>query len=97
MRVTWKWAGLNLTLLALNQLSQREECINLLVPVCLTASHIAYGSIRMEPVFMILAQSAATIAVLSLEKKKDVQDLPYEEIEKRLIADGQILRTGDKP
>src|SRR5262249_39568681 len=49
------------------------ECENLVVPVCLCASHIAYGSIRMEPVFMILGQSAATAAVLAIQTQKPVQ------------------------
>ncbi len=48
-------------------LPKKEECSNLLVPVCLSCSHIAFGSIRMEPVFMILGQSASTMAVLSIE------------------------------
>jgi hypothetical protein len=72
---------------------KREECTNLLVPVCLSATHIAYGSIRMEPVFMILGQSAATVAVLSIQKRTGIHDLPYDEIRKRLIADGQILQN----
>src|SRR5207237_8129892 len=53
------------------------ECENLLVPVCLSATHIAYGSIRMEPVFMILGQSAATAAVLAIEEKAALQNLNY--------------------
>jgi len=58
---------------------QRGEVTNLLVPVCLSASHIAYGSIRMEPVFMVLAQAAATAAALALRHKVSVQDdaLPH--------------------
>ncbi len=72
---------------------KREECNNLLVPVCLSATHIAYGSIRMEPVFMILGQSAATIAVLSIQKRTGIHQLPYDDIRKRLIADGQILQN----
>jgi FAD dependent oxidoreductase len=64
---------------------------NLLVPVCLSSSHIAYGSIRMEPVFMILGQSAATAAVMAIDGKLAVQDVPYEQLEKRLRADGQVL------
>lgn len=67
------------------------ECCNLLVPVCLSASHIAFGSIRMEPVFMILGQSAATAACIAIDKKIDVQGVPYKELEKRLLSDGQVL------
>jgi hypothetical protein len=67
------------------------ECENLLVPVCLSATHIAYGSIRMEPVFMILGQSAATAAVLALDSKSSVQMLRYETLRARLLADKQIL------
>src|SRR5262249_30355291 len=46
-----------------------EQCSNLLVPVCLSASHISYGSIRMEPVFMVLGQSAATAAALAIDRR----------------------------
>jgi hypothetical protein len=67
------------------------ECTNLLVPVCLSASHVAYGSIRMEPVYMILAQSAATAAVLAGDRRIDVQGLGYDLLAPRLLADGQIL------
>ena len=58
------------------------ECSNLLVPVCISSSHIAFGSIRMEPVFMILGQSAATTAVLSIESEVNVQSLPYDLLQK---------------
>jgi hypothetical protein len=71
---------------------RKAECENLLVPVCLSSSHIAYGSIRMEPVFMILGQSAATAASLCLDQKIAVQDLDYEVYRKRLLADGQALQ-----
>jgi hypothetical protein len=70
---------------------RKDECINLLVPVCVSCSHIAFGSIRMEPVFMILGQSAGTVASLALKNKKNIHDLTYEEIKTQLIADGQIL------
>ena len=70
---------------------KREECTNLLVPVCLSASHIAYGSIRMEPVFMILGHSAAAAACLALDAGVDVQDLDYETLRTRLVEDGQAL------
>jgi len=70
---------------------QKEECSNLLVTVCVSCSHIAFGSIRMEPVFMILGQSAGTVAALALEIRKSIHDLSYEEIRAKLINDGQIL------
>ena len=68
-----------------------RECENLFVPVCLAASHIAYGSIRMEPVFMILGQSAATAAALALDANLPVQKVPYATLRARLIADQQVL------
>jgi hypothetical protein len=70
---------------------KRAECVNLLVPVCLSASHIAYGSIRMEPVFMILGQSAAQAAKLAVESGKAVQDIDRETLNARLLASGQKL------
>jgi hypothetical protein len=69
----------------------RDQCKNLLVPVCVSSSHIAFGSIRMEPVFMILGQSAATLASLAVEKKKSIYDIPYNDLKSRLLEDGQIL------
>ena len=72
-------------------LPKQEECANLLVPVCVSCSHIAFGSIRMEPVFMILGQSAGTIASMAIDKRKSIHDLPYGEIKKELEASGQIL------
>ncbi|MEV0718791.1 FAD-dependent oxidoreductase [Asanoa sp. NPDC050611] len=69
-----------------------SQCANLLVPVCLSSSHIAYGSIRMEPVFMILGQSAATAAVLALSASSAVQQVPYSTLRARLLADGQLLQ-----
>jgi len=72
-------------------LPQEEECSNLIVPVCVSCSHIAFGSIRMEPVFMILGQSAGTVASMALNKKKNIHDLTYPEIREKLVADGQIL------
>ena len=71
---------------------RRQQCTNLLVPVCLSASHIAYGSIRMEPVFMILGQSSAVAASLAIERDCAVQDVPYDALARRLRAAGQILR-----
>ena len=70
---------------------KKAECQNLLVPWCLSASHMAFGSIRMEPVFMILAQSAATAADIAIKSGISVQDVPYEVLKNRLIEDGQRL------
>jgi predicted dehydrogenase len=70
-----------------------EQCSNLLVPVCLSASHIAYGSIRMEPVFMILGQSSATAAAIAIDQDIAVQAVPYSELEARLLSEGQVLNV----
>jgi hypothetical protein len=70
-----------------------DECSNLLVPVCLSCSHIAFGSIRMEPVFMILGQSAATLAVQAIEAEKRVHEIPYEDLRLKLQEDGQVLAS----
>ncbi|MEV4885525.1 FAD-dependent oxidoreductase [Chitinophaga ginsengisegetis] len=72
-------------------LPQRAECSNLLVPVCMSASHIAYGSIRMEPVFMILGQSAATAAALAIDGNKAVQEVDYGQLKAQLEKDHQRL------
>ena len=69
----------------------KSECNNLLVPVCVSSSHIAFGSIRMEPVYMTLGQSAGTIASLAIENKENIHHLDYNDIRERLEADGQIL------
>lgn len=73
-------------------LPKKEECENLLVPVAVSSSHIAYGSIRMEPVFMILGQSAGTTAALALDLESEIHDIPYEKIKDKLLDDGQILQ-----
>ncbi|HND51243.1 MAG TPA: FAD-dependent oxidoreductase, partial [Pirellulaceae bacterium] len=72
-------------------LPKKDQAENLVVPVCVSSSHIAFGSIRMEPVFMILGQSAATIASLALEGGTAVQDVTYATLRTRLLADGQVL------
>lgn len=76
---------------------RRSECTNLLVPVCLSASHIAYGSIRMEPVFMVLGQSAATAASQSLDAGVELQDVDVGKLQARLLADGQVLEWKSAP
>jgi len=70
---------------------KENECKNLLVPVCLSSSHIAFGSIRMEPVFMILGESAATAASIAIDKNVDVQKVNYEDLKKELLNQKQRL------
>lgn len=70
---------------------KKAECLNLLVPVCVSSSHIAFGSIRMEPVFMILGQSAATAAAQAIDEGKAVQEIDYARLRERLVADKQRL------
>ncbi len=72
---------------------KRDRCENLLVPVCVSSSHIAFGSIRMEPVFMILGQSAGTAAAMAIDREIAVQDVPYGALRERLLSDGQVLET----
>jgi hypothetical protein len=76
---------------------KKEECANLLVPVCLSSSHVAYGSIRMEPVFMILGQSAGTAAAMAIDENIAVQDLDYAKLKAQLEKDGQRLAWRDQP
>jgi hypothetical protein len=75
---------------------KRGEVTNLLVPVCLSSSHIAYGSIRMEPVFMVLAQSAATAVGIALKQdNRSVQDVPYADLRTALQKGNQVLVWDD--
>ncbi|MCA9174923.1 MAG: FAD-dependent oxidoreductase [Planctomycetales bacterium] len=76
---------------------KRAECTNLLVPVALSSSHIAFGSIRMEPVFMLLGQSAATASAQAIDAGVAVQDLDYDQLRERLLSDGQILEYSGPP
>jgi len=73
---------------------KRQEVTNLLVPICLSASHIAYGSIRMEPVFMVLGQSAAVAACLAIDQQQAVQQVTAQQIKTVLAqnpkADGRV-------
>ena len=71
---------------------KKVECENLIVPVCLSATHIAFGSVRMEPVFMVLGQSAATAGSLAIDNNSAVQDIPYRKLESALLKYGQRLK-----
>ena len=70
---------------------RQGECENLLVPVCVSSTHIAYGTVRMEPVFMILGQSAATAAAMALDAGVPVQRVDYAGLKSRLLEDKQVL------
>jgi hypothetical protein len=76
---------------------RRGEVENLTVPVCLSASHIAFGSIRMEPVFMVLGQSSATAACLAIDAGTPVQEVEYAKLRARLLADKQVLAWAPPP
>jgi hypothetical protein len=71
---------------------KKEECNNLIVPICVSSTHIAFGSIRMEPVFMVLGQSAATAAALAIDGNTNVQDVPYANLKTQLLKDGQTIK-----
>jgi hypothetical protein len=70
---------------------RREECENLLVPFALSASHVTFGSIRMEPVFMTLGQSAATAAALAIKTDRAIQDVDYDRLQRDLLLQGQVI------
>ena len=72
-------------------LPKRDQCGNLLVPVACSASHAAYGSIRMEPVYMMLGQAAATAASLAVQDGTALHDLPYAKLKERLLSDGLVI------
>lgn len=72
-------------------LPKQKECKNLLVPLAVSSSHIAYGSIRMEPVFMILGQSAGTLAALAVDNDVALHEVPYDILRKKLEDDNQVL------
>ncbi len=77
-------------------LPKEKECSNLIVPLAVSSSHIAFGSIRMEPVFMILGQSAGTVAVMAINNKSSVQNLDYSDLKKELEKDGQVVEMNSK-
>ena len=70
---------------------KKAECANLFVPVCVSASHIAYGSIRMEPVFFALGQVAGTAAAQAIAEGSPVQDIDYMRLRRTLESDGQVM------
>ena len=73
---------------------KRSEAVNLLVPACFSASHIAYSSMRMEPQYMILGHAAGIAAALAAAKSSSVQDIDIAELQKRLRAQGAVFEYG---
>ena len=76
---------------------KKEQCTNLLVPVCVSASHIAMTSIRMEPVWMILGESAGVAAAMAARDGRTVQDVPYSDLQPKLRALHQKLEIPKPP
>lgn len=75
---------------------KESEAENLIVPVCLSSTHIAYGSIRMEPVFMVLGQSSALLACQAIDEGKPVRQVDVKRLQKNLLAAGQVLQYDPK-
>ncbi len=94
---TPKWTGVGPYGISYRSITPKaDQCTNLLVPVCISASHSAYGSIRMEPVYMMLGQASATAASLAIDADSSVQQVPYQKLRAQLLKDRQILSTGGK-
>eukprot|EP00039_Didymoeca_costata_P002789 m.62590 g.62590 ORF g.62590 m.62590 type:complete len:676 (+) comp11522_c0_seq1:106-2133(+) len=77
---------------------KKAEVTNLIVPVCSSASHVAYATVRMEPQFMILGHSAGIVAAMTLQSgNAAVQDVNVDKLHSKLISDGQILKKEAAP
>jgi hypothetical protein len=72
----------------------QDECDNLIVSVCVSCSHVAWASLRMEPVFMIMGHAAAVAASLRVDQQVPVQKIPYASMRALLLATGQGLFRG---
>lgn len=70
---------------------RRSEAANLITPTCPSSSHVAYGAIRLEQTFMSLGQAAATAAALAVSSGTTLQDVPYNDLSRSLLKDGQVL------
>jgi hypothetical protein len=76
---------------------KQSEADNVIVPVCLSATHISYGSIRMEPVFMVLGQSSAVLACQAIDEAKPVQQADVKRLQETLTQAGQVLQYTPPP
>jgi hypothetical protein len=77
-------------------LPKRSESENLLVPVCLSASHAAYSSVRMEPQYMIIGQAAGVAAALAVHSHREIHDVVISELQQKLRAHGGILHLNEE-
>jgi hypothetical protein len=77
-------------------LPKRKECANLLAPVCLSASHVTYSTLRMEPVYMIIGQAAGVAAKMAIDSGKPVQDIETRALTAKLRAQGAVLEWVQK-
>jgi hypothetical protein len=74
----------------------RSESVNLLVPVCLSATHVAYSSLRMEPQYMIIGQAAGAAAALAIANHSPVQEIPMQQLQQKLHAGGAVLHLEEQ-
>jgi len=77
-------------------LPKRKQCTNLLVPVCFSASHVTYSTLRMEPVYMIIGQAAGLAAKLALETGKPLQNIDTRALTAKLRAQGAVMERVKK-
>jgi hypothetical protein len=70
---------------------RQDQLSNLLVPVCFSASHVAYSTLRMEPQYMIIGQAAGVAAAIAIQKKITVYDVPISDLQSRLLAGKAVL------
>jgi len=75
---------------------KKEDCVNLLVPLCMSATHIAYSSIRMEATYMVMGESAGVAAAIAIKRNKAVQDIDRNELTSMLLKYGQKLKWDGK-
>lgn len=76
-------------------LPKRNQADNLLVTVCVSATHIAYSSLRMEPQYMMMGEAAGIAASLSVKQSADVQNIDIEKLQQTLIENGAVFKTAE--
>jgi hypothetical protein len=76
-------------------LPRRDQCENLLVPTCISASHVAFSSFRMEPQYMIAGESAGVAAAMAARDRRAAHDVRIDDLQARLRARGQLLSPAE--